>query len=81
MRRARASDSTSLSVAHTGKAGQASRASAGHRLGRTGAPCRGAGPVPRIPRSASRLYRATNARVMRQAERDNREALLRFLHE
>src|SRR6516164_9858716 len=27
------------------------------------------------------FYRATNARVTRQAERDNREALRRFLHE
>jgi dienelactone hydrolase len=27
------------------------------------------------------FYRATNARVTRQAERDNREALQRFLNE
>jgi acetyl esterase/lipase len=32
------------------------------------------------PRAYHGLYRATNARVTKQAERGNREALQRFLH-
>ena len=32
------------------------------------------------PRAYHGFYRATNARVTRQAEHDNREALRRFLH-
>jgi hypothetical protein len=32
------------------------------------------------PRAYHGFYRATNARVTRQAEHDNREALRHFLH-
>ena len=32
------------------------------------------------PRAYHGFYRATNARVTKQAEHDNREALRRFLH-
>jgi dienelactone hydrolase len=81
MRRACASDSTSLSVADTIKARQASRASVGHRLGRTGARAGVRVELHVYPGAYHGFYRATSARVMRQAERDNREALLRFLHE
>jgi acetyl esterase/lipase len=46
------------------------------RLGRAGVPVE----LHMYPRAYHGFYRATNARVTRQAERDTREALRRFLH-
>ncbi len=46
------------------------------RLSRAGVPVE----FHMYPRAYHGFYRATNARVTRQAERDNREALRRFLH-
>jgi triacylglycerol lipase len=48
-----------------------------NRLSRAGVPVE----FHVYPRAYHGFYRATNARVTRQAERDNREALRRFLHE
>ena len=47
-----------------------------HRLCRAGVPVE----FHVYPREFHGFYRATNARVTRQAEHDNREALRRFLH-
>jgi acetyl esterase/lipase len=46
------------------------------RLGRAGVPIE----FHMYPRAYHGFYRATNARVTKQAEHDNREALRRFLH-
>ena len=46
------------------------------RLGRAGVPVE----LHMYPRAYHGFYRATNARVTRQAEHDTREALRRFLH-
>ena len=46
------------------------------RLSRAGVPVE----LHMYPRAYHGFYRATNARVTRQAEHDTREALRRFLH-
>ena len=46
------------------------------RLSRAGVPVE----LHMYPRAYHGFYRATNARVTRQAEHDNREALRHFLH-
>jgi acetyl esterase/lipase len=46
------------------------------RLGRAGVPV----GLHMYPRTSHGFYRATNARVTKQAEHVNREALRRFLH-
>ena len=46
------------------------------RLSRAGVPVE----LHMYPRAYHGFYRATNARVTKQAEHDNREALRRFLH-
>ena len=46
------------------------------RLSRAGVPVE----LHMYPRAYHGFYRATNARVTRQAEHDNRQALRRFLH-
>src|SRR5271156_6130906 len=48
----------------------------GHRLSRAGIPVE----FHLYPRAYHGFYRATNARVTKQAEHDNREAMRRFLH-
>ena len=47
------------------------------RLSRAGVPVE----LHMYPRAYHGFYRATNARVTKQAEHDNREALRCFLHE
>jgi len=46
------------------------------RLSRAGVPVE----LHMYPRACHGFYRVTNARVTKQAEHDNREALRRFLH-
>ena len=52
------------------------RRSIADRLSRAGVPVE----LHMYPRAYHGFYRVTNARVTKQAEHDNREALRRFLH-